>query len=798
MSDLRFLARRKALTSTAVLTMGLAIGATAASLSVLKAFLFSSLGAPEPQRLVMVQPERDLPGRGAVKFNEAFLNYQLLRESDPPFAELTAALQQSASWEDDGETRQLSAARATASFAATFRAPPMLGRWFEEKEEGPSPAPVIVISHRFWTSHLGADRGVIGKSLSINGAPHTVVGVMPAGFEHPLPTEAWLPFDLPPEWRTRVNGARQLAVFARLRDGATFEAAERTMAAFTARALEFSPDNRDFRHTITTLRDSLLGNADDSALFVLVGAAGLMLLAALNLSSLLVAWGLERQREFAVRVALGAGRSHIMRLVLRQSLMVVGIAGVVGIGLAIVALRVLQSFDLGPTISPFVRAAPLDLAVLAATVVLTLLVGVVASLLPIWFSRAAQVGDNLRATSRSSTLSRGAMRWQQATVLGQSALSVLILAVASLIAVSFLRLSQIPDGFTTRNRLVARVVLPDARFPGHTERAAFGRALHENLAAEPGLVSSGFTTTLPVGDIRRGERFVTELPDGAAAAEEMLLHTRRISPTYFRAMGIPVLRGRAFEAHDDTAAVPVAIVSRALADRLWPGKDAVGERIVRVTTGTPMPLQIVGVVGNTMDGGYDAPPGEAVYVPFAQVSQQILSIVVEGRGNGGEALAALRHALRQTDPVVAAGRVATLDQLVLQVNALPRLRAVILMVFAVVALGIVALGTYAVMSQLVSTREREFALRAVFGARPAQLGRLVITQVMRLSFPGIAVGLVGAWLLGASLRAFLFGVEPTSPAVLTMAGVLLLVLTLAVTVPSAARAMRVNVRRGTE
>ena len=199
-----------------------------------------------------------------------------------------------------------------------------------------------------------------------------------------------------------------------------------------------------------------------------------------------------------------------------------------------------------------------------------------------------------------------------------------------------------------------------------------------------------------------------------------------------------------------------------------------------------------------MDGGYDAPPGEAVYVPFAQISQQILSIVVEGRGNGGEALGALRHALRQTDPVVAAGRVATLDQLVLQVNALPRLRAVILMVFAIVALGIVSLGTYAVMSQLVSTREREFALRTVFGAQPAQLGRLVITQVMRLSFPGIAVGLVGAWMLGASLRAFLFGVEPTSPAVLTMAGVLLLVLTLAVTAPSAVRAMRVNVRRGTE
>ena len=798
MSDLRFLARRKALTGTAVLTMGLAIGATAATLSVLRTFLFSSLGAPEPHRLVLVQPERDLPGRGAVKFNEAFLNYQLLRESQPPFAGMTAVLQQSASWENAGETHQLAAARATASFASTFRVPPMLGRWFEEKEEGPSPALAIVVSHRFWTSNLSASRDVIGKALSINGAPHTVIGVMPPGFDHPLPTEVWLPFDLPPEWRTRVNGARQLAVFARLQDGTTFESAQRFAAAFTARALEFSPDNRDFRHTITPLRDSLLGNADESALFVLVGAAGLILLAVLNLSSLLVAWGFERQREFAVRLALGAGPQHVMRLVIRQSLVVVALAAVAGLGLAVVALRVLQSFELGPTVSPFIRAASIDPVVLAATMALTLFAGVTAGLLPIWFSRDTQVGDTLRSSTRSSTLSRGAMTWQKATVLTQSALSVLILAAASLVALSFWRLSQVPDGFTTTNRIVARVVLPDSRFPGHAERAAFARALNENLAAERSLLSSGFTTTLPVNDIRRGERFVAELPDGSASGEQMLLHTRRISPTYFGAMGIPVLRGRAFTPQDDTAAVQVAVVSRALADRLWPGRDAVGERIVRVTTGKPIPLLVVGVVGNTMDAGYNAPPGEAVYMPFAQVSQQIMSIVVEGRGTGGEALAAVRRALRQTDPVVAAGRVATLEQLVLQDNALPRLRALILMVFAVVALGVVSLGTYAVMSQLVSTREREFALRVVFGARPAQLGQLVVVQVIRIAVPGIAIGLAGSWLLGATLRAFLFGVEPTSPSVLTLAGALLFALTLVVTAPSALRAMRVNLRRGTE
>lgn len=798
MSDLRFLARRKALTAIVVLTMGLAIGATAATLSVLNTFLFSSLGVPDPHRLVVVQPERDLAGRGAVKFNDAWLNYQLLRESDPPFAEMAAVLQQSASWEQNGETRQLAAARATATFAATFGAAPMLGRWFEEKEDGPAPAAVVVVSHRLWAGSLGQDREIIGKPLSINGAPHTVIGVMPSGFEHPVSRDVWMPFDIPPEWRTRINGARQLAVFARLRDGASFEDAQRAMNQFTARALEFNADNRDFRHTVTTLRDSLLGGADESALFVLAAAAGLILLAVLNLSSLLVAWGFERQREFAVRIALGAGARDVMRLVLRQSLVVVGLAGVAGVGLAVVALRILQSFDLGPTVSPFIRSASLDPMVLAATMALTMLAGVAAGLLPTWFGREARVGDSLRATSRSSTLSRGAMNWQKATVLAQSALSVLILAAASLIALSFLRLSQIPDGFSTTNRVVARVVLPESRFPGHTERAAFARSLSENLAAEQALVRSGFTTTLPVSDIRRGERFRVELPGGAMATEEMLLHTRRISPTYLAAMGIPLLRGRAFEPQDDTSAVQVAIVSRALAERLWPGKDGVGERIVRVTTGKPTALVVVGVVGNTMDGGYGAPPGETVYAPFSQISQQILSIVVEGRGNTGEALVALKRALRRTDPVVAAGRTATLEQLVLQDNALPRLRAVILMVFAIAALGVVSLGTYAVMSQLVSTREREFALRLVFGARPAHLGRMVVAQVTRITLPGIVLGLIAAAWLTAALRAFLFGVEPTSVSVFTTAGLLLLGITLAATIPCAARAMRVNVRRAAE
>lgn len=800
LSDLRFLARRKTLTAVAVLTMGLAIGATTASLSVLKTFLFSSLGVPEPDRAVVIQPERDLPGRGAVKFLDAYPNYQLLREAQRSFVDVAAVAQLSVSWDEGGEARQLPAALATASFVPAFRAQPILGRWFLPNEEGPSPAAVIVVSHRLWVSALGADPHIIGRTRSVNGTSHTIVGVMPPGFEQPMPTQVWLPFDMPANQRTRITGARQLSLLGRLKDGTTFAAAQREMQAFTARALEAAPsDNRDFRYTITPLRETLLGGADETALFVLAGAGGLMLLALLNLSSLLIAWGFERHREFAVRMALGASARQVMRLMIRQSLVVIALASVVGLGLSMLALRLLKGFDLGPTVTPFVLAARLDASVLGITLLLVALGGLASAMLPTRFAREARVGEGLQATSRGGTMSRGAVVWQKATVLTQTALSVLILVTAVLVAFSFWRLADVPDGFTTANRFVARVVLPETRYAGHPERAALGRVLSEHLAAERAISSNGFSTTLPVGDIPNGSRFFVELPDGSVSTEPSLLHFRRVSPSYLAAMGIPLLRGRAFSAQDDTSRVPVAIVSRALAERLWPGRDPIGSRLVRTAVGGggPVPLLVVGVVGNTMDGGYSAEPGEAVYVPFAQISSNRLSIVVESRGSTSQTFEAIRRALRKTDQTLAAGDVVPLEQLVLNANALPRLRTVILLVFAVVALGVVSLGMYGVTSQLVSTREREFALRVVFGARPTQLGRIVVLQVARIALPGIAIGMLAAWLFSGVLRTFLFGIAPTSISVFSASAAILCGLSIAATIPCALRAMRVDVRTRT-
>ena len=634
--------------------------------------------------------------------------------------------------------------------------------------------------------------------MSLDGKTHTVIGVMPEGFAQPVPSDIWLPFDIPPAQRTVISGGRQLTVYGRIADGRTFEAARADVNRFTARALEASPaDNKDYRYNIKTLRDVLLNGADSSALFVQAGAATLLVLAILNLASLLIAWGFERRQEMAVRRALGAGDGRVMRLLLQQSVVIVAVGATLGVVLAYVGLRTLQQFDLGPTVTVLVGKAHLDSSVLLATAGIAVISGLVAGALPAWFSRGTGLSDALRASSRSSTLSPLALRWQKAMVVGQAALSAAILAASVLIAMSFWRLSEVPGGFSAQGRVVARIVLPDATYGKHPQRAAFGRALAENLASEPDIASAGFSTTLPVGDGAWGGRFFIELPDGSVSSEPVLFHFRRVSPAYLQTMGIPLLRGRTFTPQDDTGSVAVAIVSRALANRLWPNEDAIGKRLLRATVGspTPTPVTVVGVVGNTIDAGYSAPVGEAVYVPYAQVSSVRISIVAQGRGNATATIAAIGQALKKTDPVVAASGVSTVDALVLQANALPRLRTLVLVMFSIVAVGIVSLGSYGVMSQLVSNREREFAVRLVFGAQPMRLGVSVVAQVAKLTLPGVALGLAAVWSASGLLNAFVFGVQARSPSVLAGAGGALLLLAAVATLPPALRAMRVDIRR---
>jgi putative ABC transport system permease protein len=395
------------------------------------------------------------------------------------------------------------------------------------------------------------------------------------------------------------------------------------------------------------------------------------------------------------------------------------------------------------------------------------------------------------------TLSRAALGWQRGMVVMQAALSVVILSAAALVGVSFRNLQRVPGGFSAPGAIVARVQVDPRRYPDATSRATMGRALVDNLSREPSIAAAGFSSTLPVSDEQWATFFFFPMPDGSLSREPALFQIRRVSPSYLPTIGIPLLSGRQFDVHDDGGSPPVSIVSRRLADRLWPGESAIGKRIYRVVPGSkePGPLTVVGVVDNVMDEGATAPPGEAVYIPWSQLSTITLSLVVRPRGNAQTAIKAVQHALRLTDPLLTAHDVASLDALVDQANALPRLQSIVLLTFAGAATLMALLGCYGVMRQLVATREREYATRLVFGASPAELGQLVLRQVARLTVPGVIIGLGAVILLGGVLKRFVFGVDARSPLVLLAVSVGMLTIGFAAALPSMVRAMRVDVRR---
>ncbi len=773
---LRFFARRRAAFAVIVLTMALALGANTAVFSVLKAFLFSNLAVPDADRVVVVPTTKELPGRGRVDFNDAYPNYKLLTQLTHSFEALSVTFQTDINWEQADNTRRLQGLRASAGFFEVMRVRPALGRLFTAKEEGPRPAAVALISHALWRSAFAGSPDVLGRTLRFNGAPHTIIGVLPENFAQPVGTDVWLPFDLPDDMWTKLIGARQLTTYARLAPGVTVAAANTELLAFAPRAIEAEPNNKDWSWHVQPLRENLLSGADNALLVVQAGAAVLLVLAICNLASLLMAWAAERQRETAVRLALGASGWRLAQQFLVQSVTLVTLGGGLGVLLAAFSLPALQHLNPNPGLAVFLQHLELDRGTLGFAALLVLGTGLLAGLLPAWQSRAVSFVDALRSESRGASLSRGALHWQQAMVVLQAAVSVLILVGAGLAGLGFSKLDRVPLGFATEGRVLMRVQFSDAAYPTHEKRVQFVRALEQNLAREPALVHFGFTTTPPVGDGQWGGAFSPQLANGEFTRDPVIFHFRRISPGYLPAMGVPLVAGRMLDERDDATRPVVVVVSRALAEKYWPGENPLGRKMRRASAPDAPPVEIVGVVGDVFDAGAGAPIGETVYQSFAQLSLRRGWIVLHGRGSTEETIAAGRHALRATDPGIAAYNVNTLETLAWQANALPRLQVTLLGVFAVIAIGITALGSYGVMSQLVANRQKEMAIRAALGATRGGVLRLVLWQNARLASLGTLFGLLAAWFGAHTLQAQLTGFDasPLWPYFAVAAGVLVL------------------------
>lgn len=791
----RFFARRRAATAVIVLTMALALAANTAVFSVLKAFVFSGLGFPEPERVVNVWTVRHIDGRGPVNFLDAHVNIQLLRETTRFWESMGAVFGVDLNWQqDDGEARRVPGARAQAEFFRVMGVQPALGRLFTREEEGPKAAPVAVIGASLWRSAFHAAPDVLGRPIRLNGVPHTIVGVLPEGFAQPSNTEIWLPYDLPVAMWTNVVGARNVNNYARLAPGQTVATANEELRGFVARAREAQPDNRDWTWTVQPLREALLGGADRTILFVQVGAGVLLLLAITNLASLLLAWAAERQRETAVRMALGASAWQLTRQFLAQSLLLVGLGGAAGLGLAAAALPIAQRLNPNRALAAFLTDLQLDLGTLGFAGVLVLGTGLLAGLLPAWQARRISFLEALRSETRGASLSREGLRWQQAMIVVQGAVSVLILTGAALAAVGFARLNRVDLGFRTENRVAFQLQFPDPAYAAHPTRVEFVRRLEQNLANESAVRSFAFTGSLPVGDRGWGGAFVPQRANGEFDRDPTVLHFRRVTPGYLRTMGTPLLEGRLLDIRDDADAPHVAVVSKSTADKFWPGVSALGRKLRRTADRNAPLVEVVGVVGNVRDAGVLQGEADAIYMPWEQVSMTRGWVVLEGPDTR-ELFAAGRRALAATAPDVAAYNPGTLDHFASQATALPRLQMALLGVFALVATGITALGSYGVMSQLVANRQKEMAIRAALGASRGEVLRLVLGQNARLAAAGAVIGLGAAWLAARWAQSAVAGFPGDVGWPFAAVTVLVLALTQAASFIPARRAAGVEVQK---
>lgn len=789
---LRFFARRRAAFAVIVLTLALALGANTAVFSVLKAFLFSQLGVPEPDRVVLVWTTRELPGRGRVDFSDAYPNYKLLRETARSFEAYAATLSADVNWERTDNTRRLQGSRTTADFFDVMRVRPALGRAFTKAEEGPRAAPVVVISDALWRQAFAANPSVLGQTLRLNGAAHSIIGVMPAGFAQPQGTEVWLPFDLPEAMWTAVIGGRQLINYARLAPGVSVEAADAELQRLTPRVREIDGHNKDWGWRVQPMREALLSGAGNALLIVQAGAAVLLLLAISNLASLLMAWAAERQRETAVRLALGASGWRLVRQFLVQSLALVTIGGALGILLASLTLPVLQHLNPTPSLAAFLTNLELDPAAFGFAACLIVVTSLAAGLLPAWQVRSVSLNDALRTESRGASLSGSALAWQQAMVVVQAAVSVVILTAAVLAGIGFWKLSRTSLGISTENRVALRIQFPDPEYSSHEQRSRFVRTLEQNLAAEPAVAGYGFSSALPVGDIQWGGGFHPQLASGEYTEETLVLHFRRVSPTFLSTLGVPLLEGRMLDERDRVGTPEVAVISKTAAEKFWPGQSAIGRRMHRASQPKGTFVEVVGVVGDVRDAGAGLPSGETVYMSWEQVSLRRGWLLVQAQGSTEEALAAARRALRKTAPEIAGYGESTVERLAAQAQALPRLQMALLGTFAVIAVGIAALGSYGVMSQLVANRQKEMAIRSALGATRGNVLRLVLWQNARLAALGTLTGVMAAWLTARTLQAKLAGVDASQAWPFAAVTLLVLALTQAASLIPARRAAKLD------
>ena len=800
MQDIRFairmLMKEPGFTAVAVLTLALGIGANTAIFSVVNTVLLAPLAYKDPGRLVMIWG--NIPQEGSEGSPVSPAVFATWKAENHVFEEMAASSDDLDTITGGGDEPEMVVGYDfSADYFHVIGTTPELGRAFLPEEDRPGGPHVAVLSDKIWRRRFNADLGIIGKTIQLGNSPYTVVGVMPPNFRYPDKVEIWTPLALPAsassDWKNRY-----LRVLARLKPGVTLAQAQAQMSALAERIAHEHPDTNSGEGVILKpIRQEIAGDIR-TPLLVLFGAVGFVLLiSCVNVANLLLARAAAREREIAVRTALGAGRLRLLRQMLTESLLLSLAGGAAGLLLAYSCTGFLLSLfpnNIANLSIPTVETIPVDARVLVFTIAATLLTGLIFGLVPALRSSGLDVNQTLKESGRLPMAGSRERRFRSALVVAEIALSFVLLIGAGLLIRSFSRLGRGDLGFRPENVLALEAFPSPAKYPANEPerlRAYVDRSV-ENLRAIPGVDSAGAINFLPLTGFWGQQEFAIEGRPVPPKGHELNADNRVVTPDYFKTMGIPLQRGRAFTAADGPNSPHVAIISALLARRLWNGEDPVGRRLNLGDTEKPDWTEIVGVVGDVHSFGVEKDLHDDLYRPFAQVYFPIVAFTVRAKGDPAGIIAAAKSAIWTVNPEQPFYKIISMDALAAESIALRRVSMLLLAVFSNIALLLAAIGIYGVLSYAVVQRTHEIGIRAALGAQRRDVLRLVLGDGMRLALIGVGLGITASLALTRLLVSLLYGVAATDP--LTFAGVAALATctTLAACYIPARRAMRVD------
>jgi putative ABC transport system permease protein len=791
----RMLRKNPGFTAVAVLTLALGIGANTAIFSVVYAVLLKPLPYTNPDQLFTAfQANKQ---QGIAETGCSYPNFEEWRAQNHVFSELAGIVAHQLTLTGRGEPSVVNTSVVTPELFALLDVKPLAGRIFFPPDGKQGAPPVVLVSEDLWRGRFGADPKIIGTSIDLDKRPFTVIGIIPAAFRTPFFTtkqEVWIPLVQDPLFSTFMpqRGVHLLPAVGRLKAGVSVAQAQAEMDAISGRlAGEFPAENHGWTIRLVPLQKEIVGEAR-TALLVLLGAVGLVLLiACANIANLLLTRATSRSKEIAVRTALGAGRTRIIRQLLSETAVLGLLGGAVGIGLAYWGVKALSS--LLPSSLPQMNPIRVDYFVLGFALLLSAIAGLAFGLVPAMFAANADIQNTLREGARSGE-SRNRRRTRSFLAVAEISFAMVLLVTAGLLLRSFARLTSVSPGFDAQHILKADISLPQFQYSTPQQWAAFSAELLARIQSDPGLQDSAVVVPRPIADGNVNLPFeIVGNPPSSAAASRTANYVS-VSPDYFRVMGIPLLAGRFFNQHDISSAARVSIISEAMARLYFPNQDPLGKQI---TFGFPpgsggAVREIVGIVGNVRDVALGQNPGAMMYVPYAQAPFWGANLVVKSTLSTSSVATAIRQEVQRMDKDLPVTDVAKMPDLIDASVAQPRFRAFLLGLFAVMALVLAATGIFGVISYSVSRRTNEIGIRVALGASRKTILSMILRETLILTLAGLAVGLPCTLAASHLVGRMLFNVSANDPATLAaVAFSLAAVAALAGYIP-ARRAMRID------